>query len=472
MYESILRFSTELATKICFRAEKGEIRDLDVMADEILKDCKETSREILKEIIQHMNESLRKDKQARKEMGLVIKEKDRPRSLLTAIGQIDFARDYFFDKENASFVSVLDQMLGIAKYERIGASVSAGLVTQATDTSYAKSANIVTGGEVSRQTVHNQIRNMETPEIEIESEKRDVKELHLHADEDHAHMQKPNKEKGKQGKIIPLVTVTEGTEEESKGRNRTINPVHFSDEQFDTKRLWKSVEGFICKHYEPCKLNKIYIHGDGGPWIQGGLSDLPQTVHVMDGFHFYKELRKISRILPHRHVRVALTNAVKYDNKERADEYIQDILGEDSLTEKDAENIRKFAIYLMGNWKEIRRRLTEEGIPGSCTEGLISSVLSERFSRDPLGWSEKNLGKLVMARIYRKNGGRIAKKHFRKGDEVKEKYSEYADRFIEENIKGAVDFSMFEAERPILDVASGTQVKIRGIGMTRDILIN
>ena len=192
----------------------------------------------------------------------------------------------------------------------------------------------------------------------------------------------------------------------------------------------------------------------------------------MDGFHFYKELRKISRILPHRHVRVALTNAVKYDNKERADEYIQDILGEDSLTEKDAENIRKFAIYLMGNWKEIRRRLTEESIPGSCTEGLISSVLSERFSRDPLGWSEKNLGKLVMARIYRKNGGRIAKKHFRKGDEVKEKYSEYADRFIEENIKGAVDFSMFEAERPILDVASGTQIKIRGIGMTRNILIN
>ena len=77
-----------------------------------------------------------------------------------------------------------------------------------------------------------------------------------------------------------------------------------------------------------------------------------------------------------------------------------------------------------------------------------------------------------MARIYRKNGGRIAKIHFRKGDEVKEKYSEYADRFIEENIKGAVDFSMFEEEMPIFDVASGTQIKIRGIGMTRDILNN
>jgi len=405
-------------------------------------------------------------------LGLIIKEKDRHRSLLTAIGQIDFARDYFFDKKNASFVYVLDQMMGIAKYERIGASVAAALVSQATDTSYAKSANIVTGGEVSRQTVHNQIRKMETPEIEIESEKRAVKELHLHADEDHAHMQKPNKEKGKQGKIIPLVTVTEGTEEESKGRNRTINRVHFSDEQFDTKRLWESVEGFIDKYYESCELKKIYIHGDGGSWIQGGLSNLPQTVHVMDGFHFHKELRKISMILPHRHVRVALTNALKYNNRKRADEYLQDILSEESLTEKDVEKIQKFAIYLLGNWEAIRRRLTEENIPGSCTEGLISSVLSERFSRDPIGWSEENLGKLVMARIYRKNGGEITKELFRKGDEIKERYSDYADRFIEENLKGAVDFSLFEAERPIFDGASGTQINIRGIGMMRNTLIN
>ena len=468
MNTSILQFAFELAKKICERAEKGEIKDLDIMAEEILADCKETSGEILKVIIQHMNESLRSDKQMRKSEGLVIKEKDRPRRLLTALGQIDFTRDYFFDKEKDGFVYVLDQMLGIAKYERIGASVAAALVSRATETSYAKSANIVAGGEVSRQTVHNQIRKMETPEIEVWEEKRSVNELHIHADEDHAHMQKPDKEKGKQSRIIPLVTVTEGTQEESKGRNRTVHPIHFSDEGFDTKRLWKSVEGFIDKSYELGELEKIYIHGDGGAWIQSGLSDFPQTIHVMDGFHFYKELRKISKLLPNRHVRVALTNALKYNNRVRADEYIQDILGEDSLTEKDEEKIRKFAVYLQGNWEEIRTRLTEDSIPGSCTEGLISHVLSERFSRDPLGWSEGALGKLVMARLYRKNGGKITKKHFRKGDEVKEKYSEYADRFVEENLRGAVDFSIFEPEMPIFDGASGTQIAITGIGQMRN----
>lgn len=471
MDNSILQLAVGLTEKICERAKNGEIRELDVMADEILKDCRETSREILREIIRHMNEDLREQKQLRKDLGLVIKEKDRPRSLLTALGQISFTRDYYFDKENGRFSCVLDQLMGIEKYERIGASVAAALVAQATDCSYARAADIVTGGSVSRQSVHDRILKMETPEIEVDEEKKTVTELHIHADEDHAHMQKPGKEKGKQSRIIPLVTVTEGTEEGSKGRNQTIHPIHFSDEDFDTKRLWKSVEGYIDKCYETERIAKIYVHGDGGPWIKSGLNELPQTVHVMDGFHFYKELRKISRMLPHRHVRVALTNAVRYNNRKRANEYIEDILEEESLTAKEAKKIRKFAVYLLGNWKEIRTRLTADSIPGSCTEGLVSHVLSERFSRDPLGWSENVLGKLVMARIYRQNGGKITREHFRKGGEVREKYREYAERFIEESLKGAVDFSIFEPEQPVFDGASGTQIALRGIGKMRNTLI-
>ena len=53
-----------------------------------------------------------------------------------------------------------------------------------------------------------------------------------------------------------------------------------------------------------------------------------------------------------------------------------------------------------------------------------------------------------------------------------ERYSEYADKLIEEHLKGATDFSMFEPELPIFDGASGTQVALRGIGMTRDTLIH
>ena len=471
MNTSILQIAIELANKICLRAEEGETRDLDIMAEEILNDCKGSTREILQVIIQYMGRELREDKKGRKELGLVIKEKDRPRRLLTALGQIDFTRDYYFDKKEGRHTAVLDQMLGIAKYERVGAAVGAALVSEATEVSYSKASDIVIGGEVSRQTVHNQILKMETPEIEAGGEKRTATELHIHADEDHVHMQRPGKEKGKQSRIVPLVTVTEGTEEESKGRNRTLRPVHFSDESLDTRNLWKSVEGFIDKGYELEKMERICIHGDGGQWIRNGLKDLAQTVHVMDGFHFYKELRKISKLLPNRHVRVALTNALEKGDRRRADEYIQDLL-EEELTEKETERIRKFAVYLLRNWDEIRRRLIEDSMPGSCTEGLVGHVLSERFSRDPLGWGERALGKLVMARIYRKNGGKLTKGHFRKNGEAKERYSEYAERVMEEHIKGAVDFSIFEPEMPVFDGASGTQILLHEIGMTRDTLIH
>ena len=213
-----------------------------------------------------MNEGFRGDKQNRRSMGLVIKEKDRPRSLLTALGQVNYNRDYFYDKNLGQYAYILDQALGVEKYERIGAAMGAELVSRATEVSYAKSAEIVTGGAVSRQSVRNHILKMRTPEIEANGERRIVEELHIFADEDHAHMQKPEKKKGKQSRIIPLVTVTEGVKQESKNRNRTIGATHLSDEDFDTKKLWRSVEGYLSKRYELHSLKRIYLHGEKRHW--------------------------------------------------------------------------------------------------------------------------------------------------------------------------------------------------------------
>ena len=72
------------------------------------------------------------------------------------------------------------------------------------------------------------------PETRPNETKKEVETLHIFADEDHVHMQKPSKKRGKKNRIVPLVTVTEGIEKESKGRNKTINAKHFTDEKFDT----------------------------------------------------------------------------------------------------------------------------------------------------------------------------------------------------------------------------------------------
>lgn len=121
------------------------------------------------------------------------------------------------------------------------------MVDAATEHSYAKSAQIVTGGVVSRQTVRNQILKIHVPELKPAVKNKGVKELHVFADEDHVHMQRPNKEKGKKGQIVPLVTVTEGINMEGN-RHYTENPMSFVNEEFDTKNLWKTVSGYIGEH--------------------------------------------------------------------------------------------------------------------------------------------------------------------------------------------------------------------------------
>ena len=459
MYNSILQLATGLAERIIKRAENGEIADIDTMATEVSDDCRKTSAEMIHEIVRYMNEKIREDKSTRKEMGLVIKEKNRPRQLFTGLGMLDLTRDYYYDKKNDRYTAVLDNILGIDRYERIGGTVAAELITEATDVSYGKAADLVTGGVVSRQEVHDLLVRMEVPEYHTDQDRRSIEELHIYADEDHVSMQKPNKERGKKNRIVPLVTVTEGTVKESERRNRTIEPMHFVNEKFDTKELWKSVEGYIDKRYDTEKIRKIYVHGDGGQWIRNGLEELAQTKHIMDGYHFSKELRKVRGILPNRNVKQVILNALEKDDDRKADKFIQDMLFE-PLTGTEKKTICDFAGYLFRNWDEIRGRIVEE-VPGSCTEAQVSHVLSERFSRDPLGWSEVCLGKLTSARVFVKNGGKITKEVFRR--ETEEKYTDYADRFIEENMKGTFDYSIFEKEYPIFDTDSGTQHAIRSL---------
>ena len=238
---------------------------------------------------------------------------------------------------------------------------------------------------------------------------------------------------------MPLVTVTEGIEAESKGRSRTRNAVHFVDENFDAKALWKSVEGYIGAAYDVESIEKIYLHADGGKWITNGLASFSNVIKVMDGFHLEKRLKEVSRKFPGSNLSQRIKAAM---------------LGG----------------YLTENFEEIRNRLKGDAV-GSCTEGQVSHILSARFSRNPMGWSEEGLGKLSKQRVYIKNKGKIEASDFKKKDKSRgDSYREYADRIIEEACQGAKDFSIFEKQEPIFDGASGTQTAIRRMGMSRNIL--
>ena len=469
----IQQIALELVEKITKMAFETKISDIDALASDVLVECKTAARSIIETISDECNHQIRDDKAGRKALGLVLKEKNRKRSLLTELGELHLQRDYYYDNRSGCYVCPLDDVLGIRKYERIGDNISAKLVTEAAETSYARSAQIVTDGAVSRQTVRNHILKLSVPEKEPEwSEKKEVKELHVYADEDHVHMQKPDKQKGKKGKIVPLVTVTEGTAASGK-RKWTISPMHFVDEHFDGKALWSSVEGYIEKAYDLEKIEKIYVHGDGGRWIKNGLNCFAQTEHVLDGFHLEKYLKRICVRFPQKNLRKRFHKAFEQKDRKKAETMIQELYADAEGDSKRTKALKEFGSYILNNWEEIVRRKTLN-IPGSCTEGQVSHVLSERFSRDPIGWSEESLGKLSQARVYIKNGGKLKDEDFgpkdKDGEARKERYSEYADRMLKEAVEGCFDWSIFEKPIVPFDGASGTQTLIHGLGQAQNTL--
>ena len=85
----------ELGNNLCKKVEKEGLSNIDQFATEALELCKGSVRDLISQILQQLNEDLRRDKAFRKEQGLVLKEKDRKRSLLTEVGEIHFNRDYY-----------------------------------------------------------------------------------------------------------------------------------------------------------------------------------------------------------------------------------------------------------------------------------------------------------------------------------------------------------------------------------------
>ena len=464
--ETIIQHTEAFLTRIYEKINTG-ITDVDELSSDIFEDCRELARNIVQEAIIQMNESLRADKQTRKELGLTLKEKDRPRVLLTKLGELNFNRDCYFNKKTNHCEMPLDKMISVEKYTRVGDAVSAELVTLATEVSYAKSTNIATGGKVSRQTVKNQIQRAPLLEMQPDEAIREAKILDVYADEDHVHMQKPGKEKGKKNKIVPLVTVTEGIENVCKNRNRTINSMHFVDENFDSSSLWESVEGYIEKAYDLNKLESVRIHADGGSWIKNGLETFANKRHVMDGYHLQKWLKKIDRIFKGKNVRKRLNQAIQERNYLKAESIISGLL-KSCTSAKDAKSLQELMTYLGSNWEAIVNRY-EEDMTGSCTEGQVSHVLSERFSRNPMGWSEAGLGKLAKLRVYTKNGGKITSKQFKKDYEANESYRQYAEKYLAKP-ENKYDFSWIENMNEIYipDTTSGTQQAIRNLGRMRD----
>lgn len=346
-------------------------------------------------------------------------------------------------------VYLVDHLIGIEPNERLSKQLCAELVQYAASMSMQKAAN-VTGGLVSRQTVDNKLLAVKEPVTEMERVKNTTSELHIFADEDHAYL-RPRK-----SAFVPLVTVTEGVNISDEKRHRTINPVHFQGSGMNNDAFIENVTAAIYERYDMDKVKKVCIHAYGGNWITKLGELTPNAVFVMDGFHLEKYFRKLLRLNGAKLHAGAIRKAVRNNDFDSFMRFCASI--DEKQDEKKKNTLSKLVNYFQNNWDSIVERLNGDH-PGSCTEPLISHVLSERLSRNPRAWSREGLGKMAMLRIFTENGGKVTAEHIRVSRSKKERakdhnalkngleiYNKYAEKQVNEALGKCHDLSVFENE--------------------------
>lgn len=450
----IQQFALKLCENWIKTLNEHGLQDIDAVSSALMEVNNSVTSELLTSLLSKLDRSLLDAREVRKELGLKVKERERPREYMTVLGWLKFGRSYYYDEINNQHTYPIDTIVGISGYERISPGVGAALVNSAVQVSMRNSSKNVTGGDISAQSVCNKVRCVGVLEKELPATRREIDELHIFADEDHVSLQN-----GK-SKAVPLISICEGIKKVGKNRNATVNTVHFTSDISDTETLWKTVYAYASKAYDLEKIKKICIHGDGADWIKKGLDEFSSAIFFLDGYHLHKRLLPFTSPETSECISELLRSGRKDDFNTFANGFIAEC--KDITTKK---TLRENLKYITNQWDGIVNRYSE-GAVGSCTEAMISHVLSERLSRDPMGWSEDGLNAMAGLRVYIKNGGVVTREHFRRSEEERKtsQLSNYADEMIKSFLDFQIDMSIFEHHKSNMGKLSPIAITMKSLG--------
>lgn len=126
---------------------------------------------IIEEEPESYDELLRKRKDLRK--GWYIERRDETK-LLTSLGEIQYHKTYFHNRETGEYSYLLDQLMGLESHARISEDAEARVLEEAVESSYRKGGiNACIGDqEVSKETVMKKLHALEFPKLKPLEEKR------------------------------------------------------------------------------------------------------------------------------------------------------------------------------------------------------------------------------------------------------------------------------------------------------------
>ena len=283
---------------------------------------------------------------------------------------------------------------------------------------------------------------------------------------------------GGRSSYVPLVTVTEGIDT-TQNRHRTINPVHFEGCGIDNHSFFEGISSFLCEKYEIEKVDRIYLHADGGNWIKAAKDYIPNVSFVMDDYHLQQRLKQISH-LPNAAAHMSsIRKALREDDCKMFLSICKSI--SEIQSEEDKKKFFDQVKFFRSNWDSIVLRMSET-VCGSCTEGMVSHVLSKRLSRNPLSWSENGIRKMAMLRVYTMNDCvvkagdiRVSRKKEELNDDRKalilgfEKYRAYTDKQIAEVMKDGFDPGVFASAPFSYGKLDGTSILLKAFSRSPNV---
>ena len=273
---------------------------LTEMVETTLALMKEIGRDLIEETIASVEESIRnnKDRQAK----WVVQSKNREKSIATLLGDIHYRRTYYKSRATGNYKYLTDELLDIEPHARIDTGLQADILTKAKEMSYQQVVDSYDDIAISsRSTIKNVVHrtSMEnTNWPNLEAEKRQVRFLYVEADEDHVHQQK-----GK-GLIMKLAYVHEGkhlvnpSSKSKHKRKELIGAKYITGLYPKNDDFWFEVLDYLEAQYDLDYVERIFLSGDGAPWIQAGKEILPNCNFVIDGFHLSKYIKSATGSYP------------------------------------------------------------------------------------------------------------------------------------------------------------------------------
>ncbi len=395
----------EIINKIISSYEK-ELKDLirekkDI--SEFILATKKTLDEIgstlVVEALETLNEVYKNSKERKRHW--TVKEKATEKTLTTIFGEVKYKRTYYKNKRTGEYSYLSDEAVGIKAHDRLDASLKAKLIEDAIFMPYERSAKGATEAvQLTSQTVMNSIREfgrVKNDEVEVKQDKKHVKILYIEADEDHVALQHG-------GHVEPkLVYVHEGKQKIGKDRFQLLNPRYFSGVYANSDELWVEVLDYIDKAYEMDSIEKIYLSGDGAPWIKNGLGWIKGSIYVLDRYHLSKYVTQATAHMGH--TTPIMWEYINTGDKKNLKGLFSAII---STTEPETKRraVQEARRYILGNWNGIMHQ-HEADYVGCSAEGHVSHILSSRLSSRPLGWCKTGVDQMSRLRAFAANGGRV-----------------------------------------------------------------